>query len=416
MMQAVQGKVDSRSMREINRSIVLDIIRRGGRVSRTDLARRSALTKPTVSAIVEELLARGIVQEVGYGKALGSGGRRARLLEFNDASAAYLGLRYSATTTQIGIADARGTLRAVRELSHPHGDAHVSADPEARILETLSCLDEVLNEASVPRDRLQSVGVTVSGLVSQADGIVENAPNLGWHKVPVKDIVSRALGLPVAISNDVHGSALAEARCGAARGARGFVWVYVGTGVGSGIVHGGELFHGCSGYSGEIGHCPVLVEGPECSCGRRGCLEAVASGWAIARDATRAVQSGERTALADVAGPLDARTVSALAVEGDEVARRILTQVGTYVGIGISTLVNLFDPELIVLGGKVMLGGDWIVQAARESLAKHTVRRDEVRIVTSSLGDQVGLLGALMNAMDLSVRSYRVVATGERVA
>ena len=110
-MENVQGKVDSRAMREINRSIVLDIIRKGGRISRTDLARRSALTKPTVSAIVEDLLARGIVQEVGYGKAVGSGGRRARLLEFNDASAAYLGFRFGVSTTSVGVADARGELK-----------------------------------------------------------------------------------------------------------------------------------------------------------------------------------------------------------------------------------------------------------------------------------------------------------------
>ncbi|HYO97019.1 MAG TPA: winged helix-turn-helix domain-containing protein, partial [Polyangiaceae bacterium] len=121
-MQDVQGKVDSRAMREINRSIVLDIIRRAGRLSRTDLARRSALTKPTVSAIVEDLLARGIVQEVGYGKTIGSGGRRARLLEFNDASAAYLGLRFGVSTTVVGLADARGEIRATREVPSVYGD------------------------------------------------------------------------------------------------------------------------------------------------------------------------------------------------------------------------------------------------------------------------------------------------------
>src|SRR6188474_645624 len=148
MQHDVQGKVDSRAMREVNRSIVLDIIRRGGRVSRTDLARRSTLTKPTVSAIVEDLLARGIVQEVGYGKTVASGGRRARLLEFNDASAAYLGLRFGVRTTGIGIADARGGLRAVREIPSAHGD------PERGIAEALTVVDELLEEANVPRARL----------------------------------------------------------------------------------------------------------------------------------------------------------------------------------------------------------------------------------------------------------------------
>jgi N-acetylglucosamine repressor len=409
-VQGVQGKVDSRAMREINRSIVLDIIRRGGKVSRTDLAKRSALTKPTVSAIVEDLLARGIVQEVGYGKTVGGGGRRARLLEFNDASAAYLGLRFGVRTTGIGIADARGGLRAVREIPSAHGD------PERGIAEALTVVDELLEEANVPRARLQGVGVAVPGLVSQTTGVVELAPNLHWKQVPVRSIVRQALGLPVAVVNDTHAGALAEARCGAARGVRSFVWVYVGTGVGAGIVIDGQVFQGHTGFSGEIGHCPVVIDGPECSCGLRGCLEAVASGWAIGRAAEEAVRKGEATLLSSVSGSLDARAVADAARAGDAVAQRILGNVGSYIGMGISTLVNLLDPEMVVLGGGVMSGADYIIEAARESMNKHTLRGGGVRIVPGALGDRVGLVGALLSAMDQSVRSYRVVATSERAA
>src|SRR4051812_7015597 len=166
MQQDVQGKVDSRAMREVNRSIVLDIIRRGGRVSRTDLARRSALTKPTVSAIVEDLLARGIVQEVGFGKTVASGGRRARLLEFNDASAAYLGICFGVGTTTVGLADARGELRVRREIPAPQ------SSPEAVIASAAELAEAVCEEAGFPRDRLQGVGVTVPGLVNAANGRV----------------------------------------------------------------------------------------------------------------------------------------------------------------------------------------------------------------------------------------------------
>src|SRR5687767_8993287 len=169
-MQDVQGKVDSRAMREVNRSIVLDIIRRGGKVSRTDLAKRSALTKPTVSAIVEDLIARGIVQEVGFGKTVATGGRRARLLEFNDASAAYLGIRFGVHTTTLAVADARGEVRASKETPTPMGDAH------AAIRAALALLDDLLEEAGLPRGRLQSVGVTVPGMVDTRSGVVAFAP------------------------------------------------------------------------------------------------------------------------------------------------------------------------------------------------------------------------------------------------
>ena len=405
---SVQGKVDSRAMREINRSIVLDIIRRGGKVSRTDLAKRSALTKPTVSAIVDDLLARGIVQEVGYGRTMGSGGRRARLLEFNDDSAAYLGIRFGVRMTQVGIADARGGLRVVREIPS------APSDPERAVREALALVDSLLAEANLPRERLQSAGVAIPGLVSPG-GVVELAPNLNFKQLPLRELVQDGLGLPVVVMNDTHAGALAEGRCGAARGVRSFVWVQVGTGVGAGIVIDGKVFHGHAGFSGEIGHCPVIAEGPVCSCGLRGCLEAVASGWAISRAADAAVASGEATLLAR--GPArDARAVAEAARAGDAVACRILSDVGTYLGMGISTLVNLLNPEMIVLGGGVMSAPDHIIEAARASMAKHALRGAEVRVVPGMLGEKVGLVGALLGAMDLSVRSLRVVAGREHAA
>jgi glucokinase-like ROK family protein len=410
MMEGVQGKVDSRAMREINRSIVLDIIRRGGRVSRTDLARRSALTKPTVSAIVEDLLARNIVHEVGYGKTVGGGGRRARLLEFNDASAAYLGLRFGVRSTGVGVADARGALRAMREVPS------VPGDPERGIADALALVDQVLAEAGVPKDRLQACGVTMAGLVAQSSGVVELAPNLGWKRVSVRTQLEQALGMPVVVSNVTAAGALAEGRVGAARGVRSYVWVYVGTGVGAGIVIDGRVFRGHAGYSGEIGHCPVVLDGPQCTCGLRGCLEAVASGWAIRAAAERAVKEGEPTLLAEPAHPLDARGVADAARAGDAVAQRILANVGSYLGMAISTLVNLIDPEMVVLGGSVMSASDHIIGAVRESMAKHTLHGESVNIVPSALGDQAGLIGAVMGAVDHTVRSYRVVATSERAA
>jgi N-acetylglucosamine repressor len=410
-MQAgsVQGKVDSRAMREINRSIVLDIIRRAGRVSRSDLAKRSALTKPTVSAIVEDLLSRGIVHQVGYGKAVVRGGRRARLLEFNDDCAAYLGFRFGVRTTAVGIADARGGLRAVREI------ASAPNEPERGISEALALVEPLLLEAGIPRERLQSVGVAIPGLVSQPTGFAELAPNLGWKQVPIRKALEDALGRPVALVSDTHAAALAEARLGAARGMRSFVWLYVGSGVGAGIVIDGQLFHGHGGWSGEIGHCPVLADGPECSCGLRGCLESVASGWAIARAAAQAVEAPAPTLLRTQNGPLDAEAVTLAARAGDAVAARILSDAGDYIGVGISTLINVLDPEVVVLGGGVMNAADYIIPAAQASIGRHSLRGANVPIVTSTLGKRVALMGVLLSAMDLSVRSYRVVATSERV-
>jgi N-acetylglucosamine repressor len=410
MQQDVQGKVDSRAMREVNRSIVLDIIRRGGKVSRTDLAKRSALTKPTVSAIVDDLIARGIVQEVGFGKTVATGGRRARLLEFNDASAAYMGLRFGVHTTTLAIADARGEVRAVRETATIEGDAH------ATIRAALGLLDGALDEAGLPRCRLQSVGVTVPGMVDTRTGTVAFAPNLKWTDVPVRALVQQALDLPVVVHNVTNSGAIAEGRVGAAKGARSYVWVYVGHGLGAGIVIDGQLFSGTKGFSGEIGHCPIVDDGPLCSCGLHGCLETLASGKAIERIAAEAARGSEPTLLSSATAPFDAAFVLEAARQGDAVSQRILRQVGQNLGVGLSYLINVLDPELLVLGGRVMEAADYILEGARASVARHTLRSSKVELVASTLGDRAGLMGAVIAAMDQAVRSYRIVATAERMA
>src|SRR5450432_1821359 len=409
MQQDVQGKVDSRAMREVNRSIVLDIIRRGGRVSRTDLARRSALTKPTVSAIVEDLLARGIVQEVGFGKTVASGGRRARLLEFNDASAAYLGVCFGVNTTTVGLADARGEIRLRREAPAVHGD------PEAAVAAAVALAEEVCEEAGFPRERLQAVGATLPGLVDAANGSVALAPNLGWRDVPIREMLAAALGVPVVVNNVTSAGAIAEGRVGAAKGVRSFVSAYVGAGVGAGIVIDGHVFSGTQGFSGEIGHCVVVDSGPTCVCGLRGCLEELVSDRAIVRAAQSALDGGEVSSLSDLP-TVDAAAVAEAARAGDAVALGIFAEVGEHLGVGVSFLVNILDPQMIVLGGAVLEAGDALLAATRASLAHHSLWGAQIPIVLSALGEDAGLIGAVFAAIDQSVRSYRVVATGERVA
>ena len=216
------GKVDNRGMREINRALLLDLIRRGGRISRTDLARRSSLTKPTVSAIVDELLRDNVVREVGFDESTAVGGRPARLLEFNDDWAAYLAVHFGVRTTQVGVTDARGVLKAVVKRPTVRG-------APARAIKVLGpMVDEALAEARVPRSRLQVVGAAVPGPVNQRDGVCRVAPNLGWTDVPVREALSQSLGLPAVVYNIAQAAAVAEGRVGAARGVGSFLWLIVG--------------------------------------------------------------------------------------------------------------------------------------------------------------------------------------------
>ena len=397
-------KGDNRAIREVNRSIILDLVRRGGRISRTELARRSKLTKPTVSTIIFELLDQGVVREVGFGESVSGGGRPARMLEFNDAAAAYLGIHFGVRATTVAVADARGAIRLVRGRPAVHGQPGRSMK-EIRLL-----VAEALRAARVPRSRVEAVGATVPGLVDHESGTCVLAPNLDWRDFPLRDALADELRVPVVVNNITQASAVAEGRQGAARGVRSYVCVYVGSGVGAGVVIDGRLFYGQSGFSGEIGHCPVVEDGPACACGRRGCLEAVASSMALSRAVHDAVARKEPTLLASHGRePIDTVTIAAAAAEGDAVAHRILAQAAEHLGRGISFLLNVLNPEMIVLGGPVALAGESFLREVRGAVARHALLPHGVAVVPSTLGDKAELTGAVLLAMERTVKSVRIV-------
>ena len=403
--ESMLGKGDNQAIREVNRSIILDLVRRAGRVSRTELARRSRLTKPTVSTIIDEFIADGTVREVGLGESLSGGGRPARLLEFNDASAAYLGIHFGVRATRVAVADARGVIRVVRgRPSLRHAAARAS-----KVVRSM--VTEALQAAKIPWSRVAAAGATVPGLVDQETGVCVLAPNLAWRDVPLRDALQDELRMPVVVNNITQASAVAEGRVGAARGVQSYVWLYVGSGVGAGIVVEGRLFHGQSGFSGEIGHCPVSDDGPACGCGRRGCLETVASTMAIIRAAEAAIAGKQATRLRRVEGPLGVAAIAAAAAQGDTVAKRILAQASEHLGRGISFLLNILNPEMIVLGGPVIEAGEPFLHAVRASVARHALLPRGVAIVPSTLADRAELTGSVLLAMESTVQSYRIVGS-----
>jgi N-acetylglucosamine repressor len=177
----------------------------------------------------------------------------------------------------------------------------------------------------------------------------------------------------------------------------------------------GHVFPGTQGFSGEIGHCAVVDGGPECSCGMRGCLETLVSGRAIVRAAEAALVAGAASRMSGLPA-LDAAAVAEAARAGDAVALRIFADVAEHLGVGVSYLVNILDPQMVVLGGGVMEAADLLLEGTRASMARHSLKSGRVPVLVSTLSDEAGLIGSVFAAMDQSVRSYRVVATGERVA
>ena len=396
-------KVDRQMMRDVNRSVVLDLIRDGGPLSRSDLARRTSLSKPTVSEIVASLVRDELVHEVGKGVATAIGGRRPVLLEFNASSQAFVGIHFGVNTTTVAVADGAGRTLATRSQTSVRGA------PRRSLRAVAHMIDAACAAAEVPRSQLRSAAAAVPGLVDRTTGTCVVAPNLGWRNVAVQKEIEDLLGVPAGAYNIAQAAAVAEGRIGAAKGARSFVWVYVGTGVGAAVVSEGRLFYGVRGFSGEIGHCPVADDGPVCGCGRIGCLETVASGAAIARSAHIALRGKRRTILRHILAPLTAEDVALAAQEGDAVALTVLAEAGEFLGRGISYLVNVLNPEMVVVGGRVSRAGDAWLEPVRASVRHHALDAELVPIVVSVLADRAEITGALLLAKDLAAQPYPVL-------
>jgi glucokinase-like ROK family protein len=321
----------------------------------------------------------------------------------------YVGIHFGVRATTVGIADAAGTIQVVRKQPSLVGSPARSL-AAARVL-----MNDALVEARVARARVRVVGATVPGLVDQETGVCVLAPNLGWHDFALRAALAHEVEAPVAINNVAQAAAVAEGRVGAARRARSYVWIHVGSGVGAGIVIDGKLFFGRRGFSGEIGHCPVVYPGSPCGCGRLGCLETVASAKAIVRAAEHAVAAGEPTVLGELPPPISSTSVAAAAREGDPVARRILGEASEYLGRGISYLLNVLNPEMVVLGGAVAQAGETLVGPVRASVARHSLLSAGVAVVPSTLGNRAELTGAIFMAIDHGIAHGLAVAESPEV-
>jgi glucokinase len=256
------------------------------------------------------------------------------------------------------------------------------------------------------RADVRAIGVGAAGMVDR-EGVMRYAPNVAWREFPLAKWIGRAAGLPTLVDNDANVAAWGEFRFGAGRGAKGMLLVTVGTGIGGGIVTEGRLFRGAHGFAGEIGHIIVEPGGPLCGCGNLGCWEQVASGRAIGRLGRRAAMDHPQSLMVELAGgdpdKVDGPAVTTAANRGDPVASHVLAEVGRRLGEGIGGLVNVLDPDIVVVGGGAIEAGDLILAPARLSFLEAVEapgHRPNVPIVAAALGNDAGAIGAA----DLALR------------
>lgn len=277
---------------------------------------------------------------------------------------------------------------------------------EVVVREILNSADHALEQAGIPSERLCAIGVGAAGISNPETGIVFASPHLPeWHNVPLRDIIERRSGKKTFLVNDANAAALGELYFGAGRGARNFIYVTISTGIGGGIVINGELYTGAIGTAGEIGHMTIDDNGPRCSCGNKGCWETLASGSALAREAQQQIQKGVQTSILDYAGgdlqKVTAEIIGTAAEHGDALAKKLIAQTSYYLGIGFANLINLFNPELIIIGGGLSNMGDVLLKpsfkVAGDRAFKEAYRA--VRFVLAELGVNSGVVGAAAFAL-----------------
>jgi predicted NBD/HSP70 family sugar kinase len=378
----VPGSLES--LRRLNRLRVIRALREEGQISRAEIARRTGLSRSTVSSLVADLQADGLVVERPEpGLAHGAqGGRPPILLSFDASAGAAVGIDFGHSHLRVAVSDLASTILAERTqpLDTDH-DAQEGLDAAAELV------DATLAEAGVDRSAVIGAGMGLPGPIESGEGVVGTSAILpGWIGMTAEAEIRRRLDIPVMVDNDANLGALAEAAFGAARNAGDLVYLKASSGIGAGLILNGRLYRGAGGLAGELGHVLVDPNGVVCRCGNRGCLETVAGTGALV-DRLRPSHGEDLT----VEGML------AAARAGDAACRQAIHEAGRALGQVVATLMNVLNPELFVVGGHLGRAGDELLAGIRESVARaalpETARRAEV--VVGVLGDRAHVLGAL---------------------
>lgn len=393
--------VPKENVKNLNKHAIIDLIRfTPNGISRVELARQLNLTRAAITAIINDLQAIGLVNEV-EGKY--PSGRKPIVLEINSERGYVAGIDMGVTHVTILVANFAA--HVIRDGEWP---INVDDGPEAVLKQIDAHLREVLNEEGLKVEDLKAICLGVPGPVVLEGGMVSEPPIMpGWDKFPIKKYVKTFWKVPFTLGNDAELGAIGEWAYGAGRGEKNLAYIKVGRGIGAGLLLDGQIYHGADGSAGEIGHITIEENGPLCSCGNRGCLEAMAGGNAVARIAMDYVKRGHRTELSRIhpVESIQSHDVITAACSGDLVAQQILSEAGAHLGTAISSLVNLFNPSMVIIGGGVSQIGDLLLEPIRRTVPKRSLKMAaaRLRISTSLLGKRSSGMGAVVQALSLVI-------------
>jgi glucokinase-like ROK family protein len=379
---------------------VLDLVRTGRARTRPTLGRQSGLGRTIITQRVQQLIDSGLLEEGGLGRS--TGGRAPRELRLCADAGHVLVAELGARRIKVAVADLDGVL-----VERYEADGDITLGPEYTLDRVEGLFRNALATRAGSAPPIWGIGVSAPGPVEFATGRPIAPPIMpGWDGYPVRDRLAGAFGVPVWVDNDVNLMALGELRSGLAQGERDVLYIKIGTGIGAGLISGGRLHRGAQGCAGDVGHVAVVDDTAiVCRCGNVGCLEALAGGAALAREATVAAVSGRSPFLAELHGSgrqLDARDVSTAAEHGDPVSVELLTRSGELVGQMLATLVSFYNPALVIIGGGVAGAGDLPLAAIRQVVYRRSLplATRNLRITRSPLSSRAGLVGASAMVVD----------------
>ena len=385
---------DQSLVREINLSVIMNHLRTNAPISRAALADTTGLNKTTVSSLVNELIERQFVQEIGL--ASPSSGRPAILLKLNPTAGFIVSCEIGVDFILVICSN------FAPEIIWRHEE---QIDPSIGQRAILDCALTILNraiEAGSPAcGKLLGMAVGVPGLVDQATGALLFAPNLGWKDLPIRAILQESFDVPLFVDNEANIAALGEHYFGAAQGYKEVLYISAGVGLGGGIVHGGRVFSGVTGVSAEFGHMTLDPDGEICKCGNQGCWETQVSQQALFRHIWRRIDQGEVSRLSEMTGGRRASLTVPLIVEaaraGDDVALGALEIIGRHLGIGIASLVNALNPELVVFGGILSLAGEFLMPVINKEVEQRALKwnREAMQLVLARHASDACVMGGV---------------------
>jgi glucokinase-like ROK family protein len=388
--------VDHSDMRDMNLALILDSLHNHAPLSRAALAAHTGLNKATVSSMVKDLIGLGFVRELGIDTSSTDVGRPAINLEPDPDAGYMIGLEIGVDYISVITVNF-----AIEILSRRFESTTKLFNQQAVLERALFLLQESAEQVLNRKRPLFGIGIGIPGLVDVANGKLLFAPNMGWKDVPIKEIIAAAYDVPIFVANEANLAALGESQFGAGIDSNFMVYLSSDVGLGGGIILNGNLLQGATGFAGEVGHMTVERNGLQCNCGNRGCWETVAGRLALFRRIEEAIKQGQASWISEqIEGDFERLSIPLIvtaAKQGDQVAIHALQETATWLGIGIANLLNVINPEQVILGGPLSTAEEFILPEIRETIDRRAWAwvQEEVDIVMAKHGEDAAVMGGV---------------------